>query len=1626
MGNWVTGSGADRAIYTADGNYAVGQGILKYTIGLDDTLLAGNFGELVVQRPNNGYYQRDVEVDSQGNIYFCQMRADPNQAYPLLKYPPYTGTTLTLDDTLWTVPMTYSGAQGIALDEANNRIAWGSYYSGTVYVHDATTGALLATIATGQSRTQDLAFDAAGNLYTIDNGSEYWHVWSAPDGANEFTTPGLATITIETPAVITVVINEVGEPYDMPNTYNDSYVELYNTTDAAIDVGGWVLWSNEVTALRATKSFEFPAGTSIAAGGYLIATRNRDSFLADYGTYVDAAIVPTATVSTGSVYIGNSYAFELLDGSGNVIDATGSTIAWNSSVWEKNAPTDDGLVDDNWHPTSQSAPVQGTPGAENSVAAIPTLYTIAQIQTPNAGGDTSQYYGEFVETNGIVTALGSYFYFIQDGVADYSGIYVYSSPGDLALGDDVTLVGTVAEYYGLTQFGSVSETTVNSSGNALPEPLVLTTGEVATEAHEGMLVTTTGTCTAFSTNPGGDYWLFQLDDGSGVAHGDDGISSPALTVGLIYEATGPVTYSRDNFQILPRDAADVEEVIIDNDLNLTFEDDSDVTNWGNHDEASTSTLVAYDALSGVDGSGAIRISDGGWGLMAKRPVQATAGSPYALTVSVKAGIYPYPVPLELSVQGLSTTEPIVDVSTAGEYTQFMLTGVADAGTSGYIRFAAASGSGADSTWVDNLIWDDNYVPVEHDETVTFEDDSDIALWGVHDEGSKSTVAAYVAGEGVGGTGALRISDAGWGLRIKRPIEASAGATYVLSIMVKAGAYPYTAPLELSVQGLSTVDPVVDVSTATEWTEFVLSGVADAGTMGYVRFAAESGSGADSTWIDNLVWDDAAVIVDDESPALLSAEALSSSIVELVFDEDIDPVTGAVAANYTLDHGIGAPTAAVVLEDMVTLTLGTGMMFDSTYTVIVNNVADLSGNAIVADTASFMYLYEFVTDLFFSEYVEGSSSNKALEIYNPTDTTINLAGYFICGTGNEATDWEYYYDFPDTASTIAPHSAYVIIDGNASQELKDLGDWIQPYPNPTGYNGNDARGLMKRVGLDSILIDVIGDPVNPTAAMYSVAGVDEGMLDHTLVRKAAVVMGNTDWAAASGIDAASSEWVLFGMDTYRFLGTHPHDDLAGPEVAGIVAVSETQLQVRFSEPVDSTDAVLLTNYSVSDGIGNPTAVTLLNDFTYLLTVAAITPNMDYTLTVNGIHDMIGNAIATDAMIEFMLDVPGSLPIDRIMNDFVAGIGNWGHPTYSGSTSGILTTSTFASSDSLAFAGTHSGEMVLLDDPAVTGGWFVRLWNINRVDRIDADSKMFFYLRGGNADMQARIVVKDDDGYEAGPWQDITYAETDWQVVSFDLENDQATGWINGNSSINAAGGSVAIDCIQIQCSEDVTTTLFLDMVTERYNIAPVEVTFEVSMAVQTLMENFDLSSDFLDVAGNFNGWGSNAMLLEDTDADSVYTITLTDVYPGESLEYKFRMNGNWDTSEFPDGGPNRVYVVPDTNSVVFHWYNDVDTPVGVDGLAIPTEYALHANYPNPFNPITNIKYDIPENTHVTIAIYNILGQHMIDLVNEEQAAGYYHMQWNGLTKQGTPVSSGLYIYRLTTSEFTKSHKMTYLK
>jgi hypothetical protein len=82
-----------------------------------------------------------------------------------------------------------------------------------------------------------------------------------------------------------------------------------------------------------------------------------------------------------------------------------------------------------------------------------------------------------------------------------------------------------------------------------------------------------------------------------------------------------------------------------------------------------------------------------------------------------------------------------------------------------------------------------------------------------------------------------------------------------------------------------------------------------------------------------------------------------------------------------------------------------------------------------------------------------------------------------------------------------------------------------------------------------------------------------------------------------------------------------------------------------------------------------------------------------------------------------------------------------------------------------------------------------------------------------------------------------------------------------------------------------------------------------------------------------------------------------------------------------------------------------------GLAMPTQFALRQNYPNPFNPQTAIAYSLPQEGNVRLVIYNMLGQMVRKLVDENQAAGHKRILWDGNNEFGVRVSSGVYFYRI---------------
>ena len=101
-------------------------------------------------------------------------------------------------------------------------------------------------------------------------------------------------------------------------------------------------------------------------------------------------------------------------------------------------------------------------------------------------------------------------------------------------------------------------------------------------------------------------------------------------------------------------------------------------------------------------------------------------------------------------------------------------------------------------------------------------------------------------------------------------------------------------------------------------------------------------------------------------------------------------------------------------------------------------------------------------------------------------------------------------------------------------------------------------------------------------------------------------------------------------------------------------------------------------------------------------------------------------------------------------------------------------------------------------------------------------------------------------------------------------------------------------------------------------------------------------------------------------------------------------------------------------------------MSIDENMVPAVFVLHQKYPNPFNPTTQIKYDIAEDSFVSITIYDVMGRNIRTLMNLNQTVGYHSIQWDAKNDMGEGVSAGMYIYVIQAGEFRATKKMVLLK
>lgn len=275
--------------------------------------------------------------------------------------------------------------------------------------------------------------------------------------------------------------------------------------------------------------------------------------------------------------------------------------------------------------------------------------------------------------------------------------------------------------------------------------------------------------------------------------------------------------------------------------------------------------------------------------------------------------------------------------------------------------------------------------------------------------------------------------------------------------------------------------------------------------------------------------------------------------------------------------------------------------------------------IAVSTISIANFAQGCTDLYFSEYIEGSSNNKAFEIYNPTNTSIDLSNYSVELYSNGNTNIQSTLEL---TGTLAAGSVYVVANSSSTSDILNVKDTLHGV---AGFSGNDAILLLNGTSqIDGI--GFVGSSQNWSVGTGSTK-------DNTLVRKTTVTQGNTTWTGS-----ADTEWDVYAKDDFSFLGAHTTDGcgtVTSPLVAGIILSEDTIcLNTTISYNANVSGGTSPYSTSIDFGDGN-SSTSLTGSHTY-------TTAGTYTLVYNASDDAIPSS-TKDSTITVVVNSCATAPL-----------------------------------------------------------------------------------------------------------------------------------------------------------------------------------------------------------------------------------------------------------------------------------------------------------------------------------------------------------------------------------------------
>ena len=172
-------------------------------------------------------------------------------------------------------------------------------------------------------------------------------------------------------------------------------------------------------------------------------------------------------------------------------------------------------------------------------------------------------------------------------------------------------------------------------------------------------------------------------------------------------------------------------------------------------------------------------------------------------------------------------------------------------------------------------------------------------------------------------------------------------------------------------------------------------------------------------------------------------------------------------------------------------------------------------------------------------------------------------------------------------------------------------------------------------------------------------------------------------------------------------------------------------------------------------------------------------------------------------------------------------------------------------------------------------------------------------------------------------------------------------------------------------------------------------------------------------------GNTQLEIDDIILDAPFYININDgsLGAGENLDVQVRFvpvaMGEY-------SGIVTIYSNDNDEEEVTVQLTGIAVELSVDGHQIPDKFTLHQNHPNPFNPVTTLRYDLLEDTMVNITIYDMMGRVVRTMVNTQQNIGFKSVRWNATNDVGSSVSAGLYLYMIQAGDFRQTKKMVLLK